>query len=79
MPLVAIRVNRVVGAPDPAWTKDGDPINEDDWEFDDANESCIYVDTTDIWDIENGMSDVKDILYGWTAEDKKPEPEATKT
>ena len=78
MSLVAIRINTVVGAPSPAFDEEGNPVNEDDWEFDDSEEDLIYVDTEDVMDIENGIADVKDAIWHWSSpSDKKPE--ATET
>jgi len=76
MTLVAVRINSVVGAPTPPFDGEGNPLDEDNWDFDDANEDIVYVDTEDIWDIENGVADIKDSLRNWVHHDKSSTTEA---
>lgn len=59
--LIAIRLNPIKG--NAKINEDGDL--EGDWEFDDSEEVLVHVDVEDIWDIENGIQDIKESLYSW--------------
>ncbi len=60
--IIAIRINTVLG--DIEWDPDtGDP--EDEPEFDDANEEIVYIVTGDRASMENGISDIRDVITDW--------------
>lgn len=62
---VAVRINEIDGIP---LDEEGE-VKTEGWEISDAEETMIYVQVDDIWDIENGIQDVRDILTSWHREE----------
>lgn len=54
-----VRVNSIKG--DAKINEEGELVG--DYEIDDSDEAIVYVDTSDPFDILNGLEDVKDILH----------------
>jgi len=63
MPLVAVRINAISGNP---FDENGDE-KDDGWEILDGEEALVFVDTSDVWDILNGVADIRDELDNWTS------------
>lgn len=62
MSIVAVRINRVKGA---KFNDDGELI-EGTIEDEPEGDIITYVDTSDVFDILNGVDDVRDSLDNWT-------------
>ena len=59
---IAVRINTVLGDID--WDPEtGEP--EDEPEFDDANEEIVWIETGDFASLENGISDIRDVVTDW--------------
>lgn len=65
MALVAVRINSIIGEP---FDEDGD-IKDDGWEISDKQQTFTIVDTSDVFDILNGLEDVRDGLENWSDSD----------
>ena len=71
MTVLAIRVNEAAGV---SFGEDGDLVEEEDSEFISATEAIVWVDPSDMLDIDNAIADIKDILFEWgNSSDKKSE------
>ena len=61
MAWLAVRINEVIGTP---LDEEGEEL-EDGWELDDKEEVLIWISTGDWMDIENGMMDIRDVIWEW--------------
>ena len=74
MTILAIRINSVLGVHK---DDEGNIVEDEEFEseFNDAEEEIVWLDSEDALDIDNAISDVKDILFKWDAPNVQ-EPEA---
>lgn len=61
MSIVAVRINTVQGA---KFNEDGELT---EGQLNDSEEQIVYVDTSDVFDILNGIVDIRDMLDNWTS------------